>query len=450
MSWLAWLGLTAGVAAWSVVIIDRIRANRPVDVEPGQPKTAAIRWIIFLAWAYSVVPPFVGLLQLGRQQNPFGTSTTVTATQSHLSTALSIAVAFLCFRLILIHLRDPPSAPAWRLGVFLGPWLAIEVVSAVHAGYLSGRQFVLYPLIAIAFWLASPPLRVVTTLAGLTIVTAAFSLIFAAVSSLALVNVGQAGTDKAIISSGPKLLAGPYNHSNSLGLSLALGAASVASLGSRRLRIAGFVLIASALLWASSRTSLLAAAAMLTVYYLSRGRPSRFLRATSAVAMIVGAILVVFLPLNESNPAAFSHRGIIWITSLSRWHEHLWFGLGPQYYERPNNLGFYALYGHNLLVDTLARGGLIALASVTIWLAMLMRASIQLAVGALFPVMLLVAIVYVSVLEVPLAFNNLGVLGYASWVPLAVIAFTRDASQIEVEEPAIALHLERASTVATQ
>jgi len=132
--------------------------------------------------------------------------------------------------------------------------------------------------------------------------------------------------------------------------------------------------------------------------------------------------LVVWTPFHETNPLAFSQRGTIWMASLSTWHRHLWLGSGPDYYHQTTPWD----HGHNLVVDSLARGGLLALAAITIWLAVLIRQSFRMASLSAFPLLLMIAIVYTSWLEVPVEFGNLSNIGYACWFPLAVICFTRD------------------------
>jgi hypothetical protein len=447
-----WFGLLVGAAAvavWSVVVVDAWTRRRRDDAGGTVESWATIRWVIVLAWAFGAIPSLLGLFQLGRQGNGIGTLTVVTGAQARLATVLSTAIAFLCFRLIVTHLRAAPATDIWRLGAFLLPWFVIEVVSGVNAGYLAGRQFLLYPLIGITFWLVSPPLRVVSTLAFLAIGTAAFSLVFALVSPLGLIDAGRAGVDKAILGNGPQLLAGPYNASNGLALSLTFGAASVAVLRSARLRILGFALIGVALLWAAGRTSILATTVLVAVYVVTRGHSFRALQRWTLAAILVGTVLVIWTPLNETNPLAFSQRGVIWITSLSNWHHHLWLGSGPEFYERGNPLGFYALYGHNLVVDTLARGGLVALAGVVVLITVLARQSLKLSRVSAFPPLFVIAFVYASWLEVPIAFNNLGIIQYACWLPLAAIFFTRDQSGYSSEPAAVSQpELQHASTPA--
>jgi len=166
------------------------------------------------------------------------------------------------------------------------------------------------------------------------------------------------------------------------------------------------------------------------------------------LAVASGIALVVWTPLHETSPLAFSHRGLIWIASLSIWHHHLWLGAGPAFYERPNALGFYALYGHNLVVDSLARGGLTAIAGIAIWVIFLSRQSLRLSGISPFPILLVIALVYTSWLEVPVAFNNIGIIGYACWFPLAVVAFTREERVSKAKlQPVVTMSREAAVAV---
>jgi hypothetical protein len=434
IAWFALIIGAAGLAVWSVVFLDnrlRSRASRSssTDVETSW---TSVYWIICLAWSFGVMPSLLGLLQAGRQGNEFATNLPTTATQARLATLLSTAIVFLCCRLIIAHLHDAPAASIWRLAAFLAPWFAIQLLSGIGAGYLSGRQFFFYPLIAVAFWLTSPPVRLAATVGVLAALTATFSIVFALVSpGLALVNAGSAGTIKAIVGHGPFLLAGPYNSSNGLALSLALGAPCLLLVRSPVVRLGGLTVIGVALLWAAGRTSILALTIGMAVYAVTRGRSPRALQMAGSMTMVVGAALVVLTPLREHNPEAFTRRGIIWILSLSNWrHHHLWFGGGPLYYER-DHLSYYGfsfkiVHGHNLMVDTLARGGLVALVGVIIWSIALARQSLRLVGMSAFPVVFLITLLFASWLEVPVNLSNLGQLGYACWLPLAVICFAQD------------------------
>lgn len=416
------------LALWSA------RISRRDPMSGADPTTSqfsgsrALRPVIVATWLYGVGSPLLGLIQLGRQGNGIGVAAAVTPLQSHFSTALSAVVAFLCLRTIFIHDERQPRRSGLVLVAYLLPWIALEVVSAIYAGYASGRQFFLYPLVAVAFWVAAPGLRVLRVLGYLVVVTAAFSIVFGLVSRTAFVDAGAAGIDKAIIGHGPLLLAGPFNASNTLGLALALGLPAVTALPSARLRILGLALAETAVLWSASRTSILASVMVLLLYAISRFASPRAFQGTALLAIAAGAGLTVLTPFLNTNPYEFSSRGFIWIASRTVWHHHLWVGAGPKYYERPNNLGFFALYGHNLVLDSLVRGGLVAGFSIAVWYVTLaargLRESRQ--VLAPLPALVAVAVIYTSWLEVPLDFSNLGLLGFSAWITTAAIFFSHD------------------------
>lgn len=425
------VGLTAA-AVWIAVFIEgylRLQSETAESVEKRQGRST-IHWIICLAWAFAVVPSLLGLLQVGRQGNADVAPLVSTRAETYLATLLSSLLLVLCCRLIIAHLRDVPATNIWHLGAFLAPWIAIQLISGINAGYVTGRQFVFYPVVALAFWLASPPLRVLRTVGLLASLTAGFSIAFALVSPLGLVNAGPAALMKTIIGHGPLLLAGPYGSANQLALSLALGAPCVLLLRSRATKILGLTLIGVALAWAAGRTSILAATVGLALYLLCRGRSARTRRAAGFTALFVGTLLVVVTPWYERNPGAFTSRGVIWIQSLADWHNHLWLGGGPSYYERTDLpfylLSFKILNGHNLVVDSLERGGILGLTAVAAWLLVLALRSLEQARANIFPAVYVVTLIFVSWLEVPLNLSNLGHLGYVCWIPAAVICFTRD------------------------
>ena len=446
-------GLTVGgitLVVWAVVVFDHLRSEprtrtHRVDATSvdAARSWATVNWIICLAWAFAVIPTLIGLFQVGRLGNADIAPLATTQLQTYLATLLSTVLLLLCFRLIVMHFHDAPASSIWHLAAFLAPWLAIQLIGGVAAGYLSGRQFVFYPIVAIALWLASPPLRVVRTVGVLACLTAGFSILFAIISPLGLVNAGPAALMKAIIGHGPFLLAGPYGSPNQLALSLALGAPCTLMFRSRAAQAIGLSLIGVALAWAAGRTSILAATVGVVVYVLCRGRSVRTKRVIASIAMSVGALLLILTPFYDQHPQAFSSRGIIWIQSLASWHDHFWLGGGPLYYER-SDLTYYLLsvkilHGHNLMVDALARGGLVGLAGVAAWLYVLAQRSLRLASVSTFPIVFVVTLVFVSWLEVPLNLSNLGHLGYVCWLPAAIVCFARDDYLSETDDPSPAV-----------
>lgn len=432
---------------WLLVILNRvIGANRRARERPHHESTTTVHLVICLAWAFAVLPSALGLLQRGRSDHQF-IAADVTPVQSWLQTGISAALILCCCRLIVENINRAPSASVLRLGALLAPWIGLELFGGLSAGYVSGQQFVLYPLVMLALWLAAPPLAVARTVGVLGATTALASIVAAAVSPLALVDGGAPGAEKAILGDGSLLLAGPYSAANTFGLTLALAAPCLLLLERRWLRVAGLLVIAYALLWTAGRTSLFAAGAGLAVYFLTPR--IRLRRLFYGLVLAAGTALAVATPFLVDDAGAYTSRGLVWITSIDEWRRnHLWFGSGPLYYERSEFMSyvfsFKIIAGHNLVVDTLVRGGLFALAGVMFLLAAVINQAFRLAPVSAFPLAYAVTFVYLSWLEVPLNVTNLGSLGYASWLPLALIAFSKKAS---AQEERAALELPRSQAV---
>ena len=441
---ITWFMVVVGavtLAVWSVVFLDHVRLSAHASNAASRGESwTLVHWIIGLAWAFGVLPSVLGLLRSGRQGNQF-TVVAATGLPAHVATALSGVLVFFCCRLILQHLHKPTAASIGYLGAFLAPWFALVVLSGYNAGYLTGRQFFVYPVIAVAFWLSSPPLDVARTVGILAAVTAIASMLLALVSQLPLVNGGPAGSGKAIIGHGPLLLAGPYSDANGFALTLALAAPAALLIQRTGPRIAALSSIGLALLWSAGRTSLIAATAGIAVYFVTQGRSWRALRGIGLTAAVVGVGLVVLTPLLEKSPTAFTSRGAVWTASLADWqHHHLWLGGGPFYFERSELLSylfsFNILAGHNLVVDTLVRGGIVGILALAALVTALIRRSVYLSRFSAFPLAFAITFIFGSWLEVPLSVTNLGSLGYACWLPLALIIFAkRDLG--EAPEPSL-------------
>lgn len=425
----------AAVAVWSAVAVERYlgsRMSRNRSSAAVEEKWAAIHWIIVLAWAFDVIPSAIGLVQVGRGEPQFA-ATTATRLQAESATVLSVMLVLLCGRLIIRHLHDAPAFSVWRLAAFLAPWFAIEIVSGIAAGYVSGRQFIVYPLVGIAIWVSSPPVAVARTVGILGAVTAGMSIVLAFVTPLVLVDGGPAGAGKAIVGNGSQLLAGPYSDANGFALTLALAAPCALLIRRPLMRTGALALIGAALLWSAGRTSIIAMAVGLTVYVLVRQRSVFARRGIATATVILGAALVVGTPFIDRTPAAFSMRGLVWSLSVSSWRSHhFWLGGGPLSYERGalayDPFSFKIIAGHNLVVDSLVRGGVVGLAALALLLIVVVRHALRLASVNAFPIVFLITFIYISWLEVPLNLANLGFLGYASWLPLAVICFAKGDS----------------------
>jgi hypothetical protein len=446
-----WFGATVvlvTVAVWSFVLLDHYRSRARLRPPASDSSWNSVHAVIVLSWLFWVLPAVIGLVQVGRPATQF-TASVVTSLQTELQLVISSVLALVCCRLILTNLHRAPTASIWRLGAFLTPWFAIVVLSGLNAGYVTGRQFLLYPLIAVTVWLASPPLVVIRTVGVLGALTAGASLVAAFVTPLVLVNGGAAGADKAIIGNGQQLLAGPYSDANGFAITLALAAPCLLLVGSRPLRIAGLIAIGLALLWAAGRTSLLAAAVGFSVYlFAGQARTKiKLVRLIGVAAAAVACLLTVLTPFLETDRRAFTSRGLVWALSLADWrHHHFWLGGGPLYYERSGFVSyifsFKVITGHNLMVDTLVRGGIVGAAAVGLLFIVAFQRAVRLTTTSAFPMAFVVTFAFLAWLEVPLNMTNLGFLGYASWLPLGVIAFARSQTRELAQQDAVSSPLE--------
>lgn len=423
-------GFTAVVAVWgAMIVVGTVRRARSTarhdHPEPGRRLAQAI---VVLAWAYGTFPSLLGVIANGRSvTSTVSESVPPSSLGSRLGTACSVLIFAAVIGLIIVGGRQRAEREYGRLAAYLLPAIAADLIDVGH-GMVFARQELLYPLIGLAFWLVRPKLSWFRPLGTLTVVTAALSIAMAlAMPALAFyANPGGAATvDKAIL--GGRLLAGPLQHPNLLGSVLAFGAPSILLLRTRRWRAIGAVMVAIALLWCSSRTSIVAAAAAFLVYLLGSDRPARTtLRAGLAwVSLATAAFLIIWTPLHVSDPLAYSERGQIWIASLNYWDAGRLFGLGSDFYNRigqfANNLGPYAFTGHNLMVDTLVKIGIVGLLVYAIWLYLMMRSAVQLARISFFGVAWVISFAFQGWLEARIDFINLGQTGWVLWLPIAII-----------------------------
>ncbi|SCL52938.1 Membrane protein involved in the export of O-antigen and teichoic acid [Micromonospora citrea] len=314
--------------------------------------------------------------------------------------------------------RHRPTGYRW-LAVALAALLAIECAALLH-GQTPGAVAAAFPLTAIAIWAQRPRTAVLGVIGALAGLTALGSMIFAVVRPDLALLTGAAAGDKTVLLGG--LLTGPYLHSNVLGLALALGVAFVFYLRHPALRWTCLALILVALYWTGSRTSQLAAAAVVGSYLAIR-----LLRGQSwpaSVLFAAGALLVGVVPLVTSDPASFSERGQIWGGLLERWSESPLVGWGPEVFQDPAVtalIGGQFNHGHNVMVQLLVVGGLVALVPFVLLCALAWkRAAALTAGGQPAPLLFLVALAQVSWLEASHVSTTLT--GYVTWLPILAIA----------------------------
>ncbi|MFG2047874.1 O-antigen ligase family protein [Micromonospora sp. NPDC048935] len=412
-----------------------LRAGKLIRADPGSAEwvgTAGVVALLILAWMRVTIPPTVQILQNGRPAFNSAVESMPLAGRilGDVTTAAFIGLALLLTAYGLRH-RRPDRL--WALLVVLAPLAAIHLAGLLN-GQPPGPVSLALPIAVVAIWVLRPGARALATIGVLGAATAVVAMLLAAGwPDLGLLTGADAGNKGWAIGG---LLAGPYAHSNVLGIILALSlpfAFGIRHTTSRRVTL---TLILVALLWTGSRTSQLAAIVVLLTWGLLRWRTAgqadrlergrgRQLSMLIGIPLVVALGLTIFSPLLTTDPAGFTNRGRTWRALLSRWAERPLTGHGPEYFERQPDLaaalGGRYTHGHNVLVHLLAVGGLLAVVLFTVLLCQVWRRSMLLAgAGSPGPALFLIALLWVSWLEASHLAVTLA--GYLTWLPLALIA----------------------------
>jgi O-antigen ligase len=249
---------------------------------------------------------------------------------------------------------------------------------------------------------------------------------------LALVKTAPGPNEKAII--GNQLLAGPYSHSNILGMALVLSLPSFLLVSASRVRRAEVTIVLVALIWSSSRTSIVVALlllGLLIAFRLSRfdsgsasGPRHSAVIATTTACLIIP--LLAALPLLTRNLWAFSSRGAIWSACFHYWQQRKLLGYGPGFFRTiapfDEEFGGGGFHGHNMFVQLLVTGGVVtvclALALVLVLTAKALRA---LRLGELYAVLWLLPFLLLCCLEGPTDLVSPGPLMSVAWAPAATV-----------------------------
>ena len=184
---------------------------------------------------------------------------------------------------------------------------------------------------------------------------------------------------KALI--GDMQLAGPFGHSNTLGLYCVLALALVPLIVNIRWRILHGLILCTAIVASASRTALIAAGVLALWWIICCFRSVISVRLAGTALIGLCAATVLVLPLLSWDPRAFTGRAYLWEASLSAWQESRWFGLGINWFKRAQSSvpvvdGTYATSGHNLVINTLVTSGLVGICVLVLVLLAAMRSTL--------------------------------------------------------------------------
>ncbi len=438
-----------GVPGAGVVVPLRGLGLRPA----GRDALAAL--VLALTWALVVVPRTVQSMTAPKFRTTVGQEAAPYSSLALLSDrGLTAALAGVCAVAVLLSLRRATLAGAATVAALLLPWLVAAVRDA-YGGTVPGTGAALYPLVVLALWALAPRLGVGAVIGHLTGASALLALAMGALLPAAgiyrLASGDLVDPDKTLVPLG--LLVGPFSDSNNLAQVLVLGTPALLLVRRRGVALAWLAVVVLALVWSSSRSSLLAfaAAGAVAAVLAAARRPG----ARSVLAGLGGALalaVLAALPLATVAAAtsgaarataadvAFTNRGYVWRLSLQTFAEHPLVGMGTDWYGRvagyANPLGGFAYHGHNGLVQSLVTTGLLGTAALTVLvLVALVRASGWAAspgAGSLFPVAHLVALAVSSTFEVSFALVDRGFLLPVAITPLALWLLARRSAPADV------------------
>lgn len=332
------------LTAPNVAAVDTVVDNNPTSLDG-----ALFRVLALIIWTACVMPTALLLIIEGRTWGEATTYNYPTQTLRH----TLLAVALFWSAIIL---------SGWARGLARRPFGIIILLTLA----------LFYPAASLYFRGEDSADETFAAVASLIVMLAVFSLrltltdlrIIGVLGAMTgAVSLGMAGiTPQSAYSLDVdgQVLAGPFDNINYLGTILVTCLPFALMLRRPLVRATALVLIAWPILIGGSMTSIVALAAVV-VFGLSllivKARRTRvvLVGVASAVALLTTALL----PFLVNDAAAFTQRGVIWLTARSHILEFVPFGAGARWFdENSAYAGFSLDHAHNILLDPLIVGGL--------------------------------------------------------------------------------------------
>lgn len=224
-------------------------------------------------------------------------------------------------------------------------------------------KIVLANLFVLALWNIGAP---VEALKWLPVTVGAIS-VYSLIGGLIIPEfmMYNAESQKAIIAGWE--LAGPFGHANVLGMYCAVAFALVPLLTETRWRLAIGAILVVTLLAAASRTALIAAGLISLWWVFCWFRSTISVRLAGTVLASFTAIVMFVFPFVNWDPSAFTDRAHVWAESIKVWQQSPVVGMGLNWFlneaQESGNIAKWAFVGtgHNMVVDTLVKSGLLGL-----------------------------------------------------------------------------------------
>ncbi len=375
-----------------------------VSVSIGQSRRLAFFWLCWLQAGSSIIG---GLVTYARQPHDFNSIAGLGEfDRVGLAAAAILRVAVIVCSVLIILKHGRNELVVTGSAISLAAISAYTLLRSLAEGSDISTQVLgfIYLLTVVLAILAVAPtledLRVIGTIAvSVALLALAFAVVFPANAFM------PAGWNSEKALAGIPSLAGPFSHSNTLGIYLVLSAPFVLLFERGWLKWSALVLLVVVIFLSGSRTAWLGLGLSLLVV-VACWQWKRLSKPIAASSMVGIAALVVLVPLATRDPEAFTMRGTIWIWALEQFDsygEYLW-GVNPEWPIRRFTEwsdGSIAASAHNLFLQWFYTGGFALLFIGGIFFFTVYRRIIQGLPGAhsLIPVIHFVALLSVSVFE---------------------------------------------------
>lgn len=415
----------------------RMRRTEPAyQQEEANPNRKPISAILIVALLACTLPGLTQVVLTRRRANAVADVASTTQAAALMSYALIYLTLLFC---VFAIVRKPTNRQVRRhsqiaLWACLAPW-ALAVAHTMYETGMPPVHAAVYPAVVLALHAYSATINDLKILAPMIGVVAAGSIALGLIAPAKGLMAGASGnlTDSEKANFGSTLLAGFYNHPNVLGVILALGAPVVLLTKSLHMKWALAIVMGIAVLWSGSRTALAASIAAFAAVFIAKLLSNSARGTWAAISLIAAAVAMVAIPLMTTDPHALSSRGRIWIGSFAAWRENPILGNGHAWYSEiskvRNDLIDIAFHGHNMLVNSLATGGLLTAITVGILLLVASKSATYWAKqGQFYPLAYMVAFFVAGTTEVATKFRDIDPIFWVAVIPLAVIALNQPKS----------------------
>jgi O-antigen ligase len=355
--------MSVGVYTTFVAAPPRLLQERPPD---PRLLDRAFAVLIIGAIALVVTPDLITYLSVPHEPIlPPGEATTSADLPLAQLASLGGSALLLMVTAAVVAMRGHPNRAVGGLLVAL---LAVNlpyVISPELPPTADYPKILLANLFVLALWNVGAPISGLRWVPYTVAAIAVYSLIVGLIMpDFAMYNVVS---EKDIIPGWE--LAGPFGHANVLGMYCAVAFALTPLITDRRARWAVGGLLFLTLLAAASRTALLAALVVVVWWLVCWVRSGASVRLAGTVLVAFAATTTFVFPFVAWDPDAFTERAHVWAESLEVWHESVLVGMGINWFlddaQQYANIAKWAYVGtgHNMVVDTLVKSGLLGLAA---------------------------------------------------------------------------------------